>query len=66
MIDFARIPRIPNARQTFAPVTGPRTHAACKAAHGVFRPGKTKRDHATGAWQQGIDNVNARAEANRG
>lgn len=31
-------------RNKFHPVSGPRTHANCKAQTGVMRPGKTARD----------------------
>ena len=33
---------------------------------GIFRPGKTKRDHESGAWQQRLQNLAARREESRG
>lgn len=37
-----------------------------KKKPGEFRPGKTKRDHASGAWAQCIANRQARADKQNG
>lgn len=30
-----------------------------------FRPGKTRKDHASGAWKQRLQNLQARGDASR-